>query len=121
MNISNPYNRFYHGVLLKQAFDNSRQISFREWKDTNTGGCLIFYKGEDYDTMDELKQIFKLMNLDYPIDEDAKTSTRDIDSKELVRHIEWAVKILGENGVLLPFIEEQWERILQDAGIEKDK
>ena len=119
MNISNNFNRFLHGVVLKQCFDNSRQVSFRSWKDTTTGGCLIFYRGEDYDTMDELKQLFKLMNLYYPIEEDGKVSTRDITSKELSRHIEFVLKIMGENGILLPFIEEDWDRILQDAGIHK--
>ena len=121
VDITSHFSRFYHGVVLKQVFDNSRQVSFREWKDTNTGGCLIFYRGEDYSAMDELKQIFKLMNLYYPIEEDGKVSTRDITSKELTRHIEFVLKIMGENGILLPFIEDEWERMLQDAGIEKDK
>jgi len=119
MTISNQFNKYLHGAVLKQVFDNSRQVSFREWLDTNTGGCLIFYKGEDYDTMDELKQLFKLMNLDYPIEEDGKVSTRDITSKELSRHIEFVLKIIGENGVLLPFIEDEWQRLLEQAGIEK--
>ena len=30
---------------LNMAFDNP--VDFREWKDTNTGGCLIFYRLED--------------------------------------------------------------------------
>jgi len=121
LTISNQFNKYLHGVVLKQVFDNSRQVSFREWLDTNTGGCLIFYKGEDYDTMDELKQLFKLMNLYYPIEEDGKVSTRDITSKELSRHIEFVLKIMGENGVLLPFIEDEWQRLLEQAGIEKEK
>jgi len=119
--ISGAFNRYLHGVVLNQCFTNSRQISFREWLDTNTGGCLIFYRGEDYDTMDELKQIFKLMNLYYPIEEDGKVSTCDITSKELSRHIEFVLKIMGENGVLLPFIEEGWQRLLEQAGIEKEQ
>jgi len=71
--------------------------------------------------MDELKQIFKLMNLYYPIEEDGKVSTCDITSKELSRHIEFVLKIMGENGVLLPFIEEGWQRLLEQAGIEKEQ
>ena len=51
MKISSQFNRLYH-ALLNEAFEKARQISFRAWKDTNTGGCLIFYKYEDYDSME---------------------------------------------------------------------
>ena len=119
MNISQRFNRYLHGVVLDQCFKHSRQVSFREWKDTGTGGCLIFYRDEDYDTMDELKQLFKLMNLDYPIEEDGKVSTRDITSKEMTRHIEFVLKIMAENGTLLPVVEEEWQRLLEQAGIER--
>ena len=119
MNISQRFNRYLHGVVLDQCFRHSRQVSFREWKDTGTGGCLIFYRDEDYEDMNELKQLFKLMNLDYPIEEDGKVSTRDITSKEMTRHIEFVLKIMAENGTLLPVVEEEWQRLLEQAGIEK--
>ena len=51
MTISQQFNKLYH-ALLGEAFRKARQISFREWKDTNTGSCLIFYKHEDYEDMD---------------------------------------------------------------------
>ncbi len=120
MTISQRFNKFYHSAVLKDAFDKARQISFRDWKDTNTGTNLIFYKNEDYDCLDELKQLFKLMNLNYPIEDDGKVSTREITSKELHDHIEWAIKILGENGIELQFIREQWDRLLRENGINKD-
>ncbi len=117
MTISQQFNKFYHSAVLKDAFDKARQISFREWKDTSTGGNLIFYKHEDYDCLDELKQLFKLMNLNYPIEDDGKVSTREITSKELHDHIEFTIRILGENGIELEFIREAWDRLKQNAGI----
>ena len=113
--ISSRFNRFYHS-LLNEAYQKARQISFREWKDTNTGGCLIFYKHEDYEDMDDLKQIFKLMNLNYVVDGDKKLSTTKIDNKSLCLHIEWITKILNENGIEFDADIEKWERLKKDAG-----
>jgi hypothetical protein len=119
MNITSQYNRFYHGVLLKQAFDAASDIQFREWKDTRTGTAFTVRKFEDYEDMDDLKQLFKLFDLDYPAEEDGKTSTRNISSKALHDHIEWVILILGQNGVSLRYIEEEWDRLLEKAGVIK--
>lgn len=112
--ITSNFNRFYH-ALLNEAYQKARQISFREWKDTNTGGCLIFYKHEDYEDMDDLKQIFKLMNINYSVDGDKKLSTAKINSKALCEHIIWITKILNENGITFKHDDEEWERILNNA------
>lgn len=113
--ISSPFNRFYH-ALLNEAYKKARQISFREWKCDQTGGCLIFYRMEDYEDMDDLKQIFKLMNLDYEVDGDKKLSTTKIDNKRLCRHIVWITKILNENGIEFDHDIERWEQIKREAG-----
>ncbi len=114
MEISPPFNKFYHAIL-KEAFNKARSISFREWKDTNTGTCLIFWKNEDYDAMDELKQIFKLMNIDLPVDGDYKLSTTKTDNKQLCRHIVFITKILNENGITFAHDDAEWERILKET------
>jgi len=114
--ISSPFNRFYH-ALLNEAYNKARQISFREWKDNRTGGAMIFYKGEDYYDMDELKQIFKVMNINYAVDDDKKISTSKIENKALCDHIEWITKILNENGIEFCHDIEEWERLKQNAGI----
>jgi len=69
--------------------------------------------------MDDLKQLLKNMNLDYAVDEDKKISTADIDSKALMEHIEWTIQLANDNGITFGFIEEQWERLLSQAGIYK--
>ncbi|RLE46593.1 hypothetical protein DRJ25_03945 [Candidatus Woesearchaeota archaeon] len=116
MKISDPFNRFYHAIL-NEAFTKARSISFRQWKDTNTGTCLIFHRGEDYDEMDELKQIFKLMNIDLPVDGEDKLSTTKVDNKQLAEHIEFITRILNENGVTFNHDDEEWKRLKVEAGI----
>ncbi len=131
MTITDRFNRFYHAIL-SEAFTKSRSISFREWRDENTNGCLVFYKGEvpdgDYDRVacpkdtpfkldTSLKTIFKMMNLDYAIDGESKVSTTKIENVQLCRHIEWITKILNENGIEFDHDIEKWERLKQEAGI----
>jgi len=130
LKISQRFNGFYHAILT-EAFNKAPSISFREWKDNSGQGCLIFYRGEepygDYDCVacekgtpleydTSLKTIFKNMNLDYSIDGDKKTSTTNIDNKELCRHIEWVTKILNENGIEFNHDIEKWERLKREAG-----
>ena len=114
MTISSEFNRKYH-ALLNEAFMKSRKISFREWLDTNTGTCLIFWRDEDYTDMDELKQIMKLMNIDYSVDGEDKLSTTKVDNHQLMRHIDWIRKILNENGIEFDEDIEEWERLKQQA------
>ncbi len=119
MNISSNFNSFYHAILT-EAYHKSRSISFREWKDLGTGGCLIFWKDEEYVDMDELKQIFKLMNIDLPVDGEAKLSTTKMDNKQLCRHIVWITKILNENNIEFDHDIAEYERIKWEAGINEE-
>ena len=114
--ITTNFNRFYHAIL-NEAFKKARQISFRQWKCDQTGGNLIFYKHEDYSDMDELKQIMKLMNINYVVDGDKKLSTAKINSKDLCTHIVWITKILNENGIEFDHDREEYELIKLKAGI----
>jgi len=131
MNISSKFNRFYH-ALLNEAFEKAHSISFREWKDEITGGCLVFYKGDapygDYDCVasakgtpfdqdTSLKTIFKYMNTNYEISGDEKLSTTNIENRKLCQHIDWITKILNENGIQFDHDEAEWERLKQSAGI----
>jgi len=131
MNISQDFNRFYH-ALLNEAFEKASSVSFREWRDANGNGCLIFYRGEapfgDYDCVacpkgttfeqdTSLKTIFKNMNLGYGFDENGKISTTGITNSALCRHIEWITKILNQNGIEFEHDIEEFERMKRSAGI----
>ena len=116
MQISNNFNRFYH-MILSQVFKKAGHLSFRNWIDTSTGGSLTFLKYENYESIDDLKTIFKLMDINFPMHGDSKASTVDLTSKELSDHISWVLKVVAENGIVLPVVEEEWQRLLGDADI----
>ena len=117
MNISIAFNNFYHGPVLTELFRRCGTLKFRLWIDSETGGVFEFVKGEHFNDMEDLKQLLKNMNLDYPIEEEDKTSTSEIDSKSLVQHIDFVIAIAGENNISFGFIEDEWERLLNEANI----
>ena len=115
MRISRQHNNFYH-LVIKQAFEAGGHLVFKELLDTRTGKPFLLEKNIDYFDLDDLKQIFKAVNFDYPIDDDGeKVSTKEITDKELVQHLEFIYKTLGENGYLIPIIEEEWQRLMNSA------
>ena len=117
MEISIQYNRFYHGIALKQAFEAVDYIYFADWKDTNTGGVLKFDKWVDYHDIDDLKQLFKLMNISYPVDGDKKLSTTKADPTLIMRHIDFVIRTMGQNSIELQFVKDEWELLKRQAGI----
>ena len=115
MQISKQFNSFYH-VAIQQAMGAGGHIILKEILDTGTGKPLLLEKNIDYFDTNDLKQIFKMTNFDYPIDDDnQKVSTRDISNAELVQHLEYIYKTLGENGYLIPIVDEAWQRVLDEA------
>lgn len=116
MNIKNQFNKFYHSRILTDLFNKSSKLLFRHLLDTRTNGAFIIYKYEDYSDVDELKQLLKVLNLDYQVDEDndCKISTSNIDSRSLVNHIEWVLKIAAENAIELDLVKEEWEQLTQN-------
>ena len=119
MNISSNFNRFYHRAVLTELYRRCGTLKFRLWIDEQTGGVFEFVKGEHFNDMDDLKQLLKNMNLDYEIDDDEKMSTSKIDSKSLMQHIDFVIAIAGENNISFGFIEDEWERLLNQIGITK--
>ena len=124
--ISSSFNRFYHSAVLTELYRKCGTLKFRLWIDEETGGVFEFTKGEHFNDMDDLKQILKNMNLDYEVEEfeglpleliARKISTSNIDSKSLMQHIEYVIVIAGENNITFGFIEEEWQRLLRQAGI----
>lgn len=113
--ISSNFNRFYHSRILNDMFNKSHSIRFNELLDTRTNKVFEIVKYEDYNSLNELKQLLKIMNVDYgvDIDRDCKISTKDIETKELLQHIEYVMKICGDNDITLPFVQEEWDLMIQ--------
>ena len=122
MDISIRFNRFYHSIL-NDLHKKSNSLVIRELIDTRTGGAFKLVKYEDWTDMDELKQLLKILNLDYkvvvkncfqtPLEYlEEKQSTKDIDNKELLKHIEWIFRTAANNGISLQFIEDEWRELI---------
>lgn len=111
MQINIRFSRFYHSIL-NDLYKKSSSLVIRELIDTRTGGSFKLTKHEDYSEMDELKQLLKILNLDYKVNEDKKTSTKDIDNKELLKHIEWIFRTASNNGITLDIVEDDWNYLI---------
>jgi len=113
--ISVQFNKFYHKRILSDMFNKSHSIKFNELLDTTTNKVFELVKHEDYNSLDELKQLLKILNLNYGVDvkNDCKISTKEIDTKELLAHIEWVIRLCAENDIMLPMVQEDWERMIQ--------
>ena len=110
--LSNNFNRFYHGVVLKQV-GGLKEIK----TDIEYLGRKFIFSPKRLN-MDSLKQLLKAINLQYPRDSKGiPVSTRKIDSVELMQHIEYIIELCGNNGDILPFVADEWERIKMEAGI----
>lgn len=106
MLLSTHFNRFYHGVILKEIVAIDKPLRFYNRVEVNFSNLRL----------DTSKQLLKLLNLDYPRDSQGDAiSTRDIEPKELCGHIEFCIAILGENGYTFSFIEEEWARLLKQS------
>ena len=82
--------------------------------DTRTGGAFRIWKHEDYSCVDELKQLLKILNVNYAVNEekDEKVSTKDVDNKELLNHIEWIFKTASNNAIILDVVEDEWQYLI---------
>jgi hypothetical protein len=116
MTISNRFNRFYHSRILADAFKKTNAFIFYELKDTRTNDYFCIIKDTDYYDVDDLKQLFKLLNMDYAVDEkkDGKVSTKDIDVKPLLAHIEYVLKVCADNDIELDLVREEWANMIQN-------
>jgi len=102
MKISQNFNRFYHAII--KEFYNKAPLKLK----TELG--VLYIRGF---TFENFKQVLKYINLDYPRNDGHPLSTRDISNKELIEHIEFLIKLAGENGIEFSFVEQEWNLILR--------
>ena len=110
MHISERQNRYYHGAVLREAFDALDAFDLI-YHDPETGKAIAYVdqtgrpfrlvKGLDYTTLDELKQKLKFFNLEYPRDSNGyPRSTREITKDQVNQHINFIVQVLIDNGMV---------------------
>ena len=109
--ISSQFNKFYHSRILSDAFRKTNAFIIYELQDVRTNDYFCILKDTDYHDMDDLKQLFKILNVNYQATEEGQVSTKDIEVKPLLEHIEWVIKLCGENDVELDMVKEDWERL----------
>ena len=126
MKISTQFQKFFFGVVCPQL----KHGAIQRFKETGNGmGYVHPYTNEriyfDMRNVDDesVYQFLKLINIGYPRDETGITpiSTKKIDSKMMSDHIKWVERWAGLNGLELEYISKEWEQILLNAGIKKDK
>ena len=100
MCISNEFNRFYHALL------NDIYTQVLSKADVQ----LVL-------TFERFKKMLKYLDKHYPRYNGTTdlVSIRDIRSKDLVAHIEFIIKWAGEYGISPQIVEDEWERVMQNA------
>ncbi len=92
---SSQHNKFYHVVLT----DVHRQAKAMHVTVEN---------------MNFLKQGLKKLDENYPTENGKHLSSAKISDKELMLHLEFIVKYLGQFGITPHFVEAEWDRIMKE-------
>ena len=121
MLISTHFQKFFFGVVCPQfkqeAIKRGKPMMYqhpltKEWY------LLDMSKVSD----EGIYQLFKLINPHYPkLNFILPASTKVLSSKQLSEHIKWVERFASENGLELGYISDEWDRLLQEAGINKDE
>ena len=110
--LSSNFNRFYHGVVLKQLKDCTILKTDIEIKKG-----LYFEFSPTRLNLDSVKQLLKAINLAYPKTDDKPKSTAKLENIELLDHIEYLINLAGNSGYTLQFVADEWENLKLQAGI----
>lgn len=112
MQITTRFNRFFHGVVLKQMYEKNIKLKYHHGNVT-----AIFYPRGSREvvwSMDYFKQILKSLNPGYPMDGCGPISTRKISTADLMAHIEWTISICTDTP---QWVTDQWDDLKLKAGI----
>lgn len=113
MIISPVFNRRFHG-MLKEFQMKKGELIFRD--ERYPGGALMLRpRMLSYQSF---KELMKQLNLDFPKDElGIGVSTTVLENRDMVQHLEWLRMVAGDNGFSFVEDEEEWKRLLEQAGI----
>ena len=102
MIISSQFNRFMHGVVLREL-GALRYLQIREHK----LALRPFYL-----TQGTLKQLLKVLDFDYPREKDGKPfSYRKLTARDMLAHIAFIELVMAENGFEPKYLQEFKEEI----------
>lgn len=68
-------------------------------------------------TFERFKKMLKHLDKSFPkyAGTNDYVSTKDIRSNDLVKHIDFIIKWVGEYGISPKIVDDEWERIMQNA------
>ncbi len=117
MLISTRFQKFFFGVVCPQLKELATSPYKYQHPLTEEWYLIDMKKISD----DGIYQLLKLVNPHYPkLNGLLPASTKVLNSKQLSDHIKWVERWAAENNVELGYIADEWEKLLQDAGIEKE-
>ena len=118
MLLSTRFSRFFFGIVCKQLKEQATKPY--KYQHPYTGD---WYEIDIRKIGDEnIYQLLKLVNPNYPkYNNFLPASTKLITSKEMTDHIKWIERWASENGATLGYIADEWEQLLREAGIEKER
>jgi len=114
--ISKVFQGFFFGVVCKQLKEQAKYPLRYQHPLTKVWYLIDLAKVSD----DAVYQLLKLVNPNYPkLNDLLPASTKVLTSKHLTQHIQWIERWASENGLTLGYINEEWEKLLKENGINK--
>ena len=115
--ISHQHRKFFHAAILSPILAMDKLV----FNDIKIGDHIFAFSpkrmyGSNKEGLSRLKHFIKQLDLNYPLDGDAKASSERLSDKELVDHIEFIRKIVAESGEILPVDEAEWNRTFKNHG-----
>lgn len=117
MKISKGFQGFFFGVVCPQL--KEKATSPFKYQHPFTKEWILV----DLRKVDEKRiyEFLKYINPYFPKYEGfMPESMTKLDSKQLLRHLQWIERWAAENGVVMQYVQEQYDQMLRDIGIKKE-
>jgi len=111
MKISTHFQKFFFAAVIPEVKKAQQPLKYQnpftmEWY------LLDMSKVSN----DGIYNMMKLINPHYPkLQNLLPASTKVLDSKMMTQHIQWIERFLSQNGHTCKYIEEEWNRILEES------
>ena len=105
MKLSINFNRFVFGAVLTPLRNSGAILQFDDFNFKFRASGI---------TVDSFRNLLKHLDLNYPRDQDGKPlSYTKLDSKQMSDHVMWIEFIASNSGYTLPYIEAEWNRLME--------
>ena len=113
--ISNQFMKKFFGDYIKDFFNNRGEIKIPDYMFGNEPVILIKY--DDYCDTDKLRYYLKMFDSDFPkriVDGEVEPySMAELDTKQVIAHIDYMRYVLANNGTCFKSDDEEWQRTIE--------